>query len=293
MSAKQDRQGVRTASQLEQKWKFGESFAKAYGMAEDAQNAAEEAKKLLEQGMTQEQVFNILTNNGQSQGLYRGENGELFINASYIKSGELIADLIKSGVLQSVDGRTKFNLETGELVCTTSIDSAVAIKDGTFVMLDSDGKSLMAMYPMDSGSVYFFNPQTSAIVGSIVGSQNGLTINCTAINPGKKVLFYGNVAAGSTFTVPNTANYDLFAVKLGGSTNTENTVVLAYKNGNTINGVGGWAGTSTLAKQLFFLSATFNGDTWTLVDARKQGIYNSGSIESGTALNIKEVVGVI
>lgn len=39
MSGKQDRQGVRTAVDLERKWQFGKQFAEVMGVATDAQNA--------------------------------------------------------------------------------------------------------------------------------------------------------------------------------------------------------------------------------------------------------------
>lgn len=45
--SKQDRQGVRTASQLEQKYNFGKSFAQVMGVAEDARAAVEVASSQL------------------------------------------------------------------------------------------------------------------------------------------------------------------------------------------------------------------------------------------------------
>lgn len=49
--------------------------------------------------LSQEQIFNILTNNGQVQGVYL-EQGKIYINASYIKSGTISADLIKGGTVR-------------------------------------------------------------------------------------------------------------------------------------------------------------------------------------------------
>lgn len=66
------------------------------------------------EGMGQEEVFNKLTNNGEARGIYI-QDGQLYINVSYLKSGILIADLIKAGVLQSVNGNFQLNLETGEV----------------------------------------------------------------------------------------------------------------------------------------------------------------------------------
>lgn len=66
-------------------------------------------------GLSQEEVFNKLTNNGEAQGIYI-QDGQLFINASYLQSGTLVADLIKAGILQSTNGSFRLNLETGEVI---------------------------------------------------------------------------------------------------------------------------------------------------------------------------------
>ena len=99
MSAKQDRTGARTAADLERKYNFGQSFAEVMEIATDARDAADEANeatKKLDGDLNSEEIFKRLTNNGTLQGLYRGEDGELYMNASYIKTGELSADLIKT-----------------------------------------------------------------------------------------------------------------------------------------------------------------------------------------------------
>ena len=118
MSAKQDRTYPRTAADIERRYNFGKSFAEILGIATDAQdtaNQAMDAANRVDKNLTAEEIFNRLTNNGECQGIYR-ENGEIFINASYIQSGEFRADLIKAGVLQSKDGKTFYlDLEQGIL----------------------------------------------------------------------------------------------------------------------------------------------------------------------------------
>lgn len=58
--------------------------------------------------LTQEEIFNILTNNGQTQGIYM-QDGKLYLNASYIGSGAI--------TIQTPDGERTFyaNTETGEV----------------------------------------------------------------------------------------------------------------------------------------------------------------------------------
>lgn len=92
--SKQDGTSPRTAADLERKYNFGQSFAEVYGLVEEAQRAAEEAKTNVGE-LDQEKIFNLLTNYGQAKGVYRDEAGNLYVNASYIQSGELKGENLK------------------------------------------------------------------------------------------------------------------------------------------------------------------------------------------------------
>lgn len=100
--SKQDRHGARTVAQLEQKYDWNKTFAEVYGLVADAQNALEEANRAIEgidKKLTHEEIFNLLTDNGTVQGIYRGEDDAIYINASYIKGGMISADYIDTGGL--------------------------------------------------------------------------------------------------------------------------------------------------------------------------------------------------
>lgn len=73
--------------------------------------------------LTQEDVFNILTNNGVVQGIYL-QNGQLYINAQYIAAGKL----------SSVDGSSYWDLNTGELRLQGSFFSQIASGDQTITV---------------------------------------------------------------------------------------------------------------------------------------------------------------
>lgn len=90
--SRQDRQGVRLPSEVERKWNFKKRFDSAMDAAAEASN---EVKKLNE-NLDQRDIFNRLTNHGKAQGLYLDEEGNLYINASYLATG----------ILSSVDGKT-------------------------------------------------------------------------------------------------------------------------------------------------------------------------------------------
>ena len=63
-----------------------------------AENQANQAVATLDTSLDQTGVFNRLTNNGQTQGIYL-DNNKVYINASYIQTGDLTADRIKGGTL--------------------------------------------------------------------------------------------------------------------------------------------------------------------------------------------------
>ena len=63
--------------------------------------------------LSQQGIIDVLTAQGAAKGIAL-VNGQLYLNASYINSGEFNADLITAGVLQSKDGETfKLDLDKG------------------------------------------------------------------------------------------------------------------------------------------------------------------------------------
>ena len=85
-------------------------------------------------GLTQADVFNLLTENGTLQGLYMSNN-DLYINASYIQTGSMSANLITSGKIQSANGKVYFDLTNNRLVCdmmvSTENNNSVTTSIGT------------------------------------------------------------------------------------------------------------------------------------------------------------------
>lgn len=77
-----------------------------------------------------ERVFNALTDNGKQEGIYM-QNGHLYVNASYIKSGQISADLIN---LKNI------NVTNGSGVSTFAIDNYgnVTLRPNTFALTNGD-----------------------------------------------------------------------------------------------------------------------------------------------------------
>lgn len=98
--SKQDRQGVRLPADVERKWNFKSRFDSAMGAAAEAK---EEVEKL-DEAMTQTEIFNRLTNYGKAQGFFMDEDGQLFVNASYLVTGILKSQDNKTFYLDLVKG---------------------------------------------------------------------------------------------------------------------------------------------------------------------------------------------
>lgn len=173
MSARQDRQGARTPADLEYKYRFGKSFKEVMGIADDARTAAEDAQlaaKKLDEGLTSEEIFNRLTQNGAVEGIYRDSSGQIYVNASYIKSGELLADLIKTGVLKSKSGGFELNLDSDTLkMLAGSNEVFKADVDG--VTLSSNGEEVITV--TDDGAILAGWEATKEYLGREESGLNG------------------------------------------------------------------------------------------------------------------------
>lgn len=77
-----------------------------------------------------ERVFNALTDNGKQEGIYM-QNGHLYMNASYLKSGQISADLIN---LKNI------NVTNSSGISTFAIDNYgnVALRPSTFALTNGD-----------------------------------------------------------------------------------------------------------------------------------------------------------
>lgn len=106
MVQKQDRINPRKPSDLERQYDFKKRFGEANQAAADAMGAAKKAHEAareadrhvndLDEKLDQREVFRRLTKNGKAQGVYMDDDGNIYINASYLATG----------VLASTDGKT-------------------------------------------------------------------------------------------------------------------------------------------------------------------------------------------
>ena len=122
--------------------------------------------------LNQVRTFNKLTNNGALKGIYM-QNGELYINGTYIRTGTLDASLVNvtninatnitTGILKDASGNTKWNLTTGALESKKfSVNSTYfqLSEAGAITSIAQDGKKIV----VDKGTItgYKSNGQLSA-----------------------------------------------------------------------------------------------------------------------------------
>lgn len=130
----------------------------------NANVAASMAQEKVDESLTQEEVFNRLTNNGQAQGIYMDANGNIYFNASYIQSGTISANYIYGGTLSG---------------------SEINIGSGAFVV-DSSGNVTITKGTINLGGGVFQVSSTGAVTAS----------NLTVTG--------GSITLGSSFSVTNT-----------------------------------------------------------------------------------------
>lgn len=113
----------------------GETYDAGDWGKKDNYTNKDEVIDAVDKKLTQEDIFNRLTNNGASQGMFI-EDGNVYFNATYIKSGEINSDLIKTGKISSKDGSVYFDLDNSEIHTTdnkfvTTLDkNSIIIKSG-------------------------------------------------------------------------------------------------------------------------------------------------------------------
>lgn len=132
-----------------------------------------------------ETVFNALTDNGKQEGIYM-QNGHLYMNASYIKSGQISADLIN---LKNV------NVTNSSGTSTFAIDSYgnVALRPNTFVLANGDTiydiAEDKASTALSSANRYTDNALSNLDIGKMSKQE---IINVLSDNSSNKGLYLSN-----------------------------------------------------------------------------------------------------
>ena len=138
----------------------------------------------VEQKLTQQEIFEILTNGGEIEGLFL-KDGQLYINASYIVSGKLA----------SVDGSTYFDLDGGR-ICTENEQEKTAISGGYLAMYYGDDMRYHMRVHEDCTFITVFNQNNPLYIHAI----GGLRIGTSDLRWGDVQAYWGDHGDG-TYTL--------------------------------------------------------------------------------------------
>ena len=107
-------------AKLDEAKKYAAQQATAAGT--DAKTQAQAYVDTLDESLGQASIFNRLTNNGKTQGIYLS-GGLVYINGTYIKAGVIDAALVKAGILTDKMGLNYWDMTTGEfrLAATSTV----------------------------------------------------------------------------------------------------------------------------------------------------------------------------
>ncbi len=130
----------------------------------DSANAYTDA---LDQSLGQEAVFDRLTGGGETQGIYMTD-GNLYLNGSFVRSGTLDANLLRTGRIQGRSGSSYWDLDTGELQLDFAPEGMVT-EDWVSEQIGDASSSLSAQLSSQISSVNGRINSTNATVSSLSG----------------------------------------------------------------------------------------------------------------------------
>ena len=257
----------------------------SYVDSDDVDNAINE----YDTSLGQPEIFNKLTNNGKNKGIYI-QNGELYINASYILSGVLAGKLINGKGLNVTDKNGQVTLkidDDGNVYIKATefslegknISDVVAAESDKFRTLNVILSNEYQGIPTDKDGKYTSFPSCSTTVKVLYGSEDVTKTSIIQWTPSSGV--YGN-ASGETYTVTGLST-DTGTVKVTvtrGSLTTEKIFKVAkQKQGNDgkdgTNGTNGKDGVSPT------VSISKSGTTTTITITDKNGTHTQ-TVKDGT-----------
>ena len=168
-----------------------------------------EAKKYFQDSWSQEDVLNKLTNNGVNKGIYM-LNGELYMNATYVRTGQLSADRVYGGTL-TLGGRNNAN---GKLSIRDASNTEIGRWDNSGIYING-------------GEIYSRTDKSEASIrgGNIHVSHSGTNIG----HIGTREFNEAPESKGIMFGIESTAYYLTWAAR-SRSTETTYPVKMLYAN---------------------------------------------------------------
>ena len=203
-----------------------ETAAKAQSKAdgEAAKAAAQAYVDALDESLGQRSIFDRLTNNGKTQGIYLS-GGLLYLNATYMRTGVLDAALVKAGRLTDKKGLNFWDMDTGEF--SLSASSTVGGNKASSLATQTQAQKL-ATDAQTAAKAYADSVGTS----TLNSARNDATAKADTALSGAKTYAETIMAYGSNLVRNPNGNPDHDLDKLGASKLTK-TMPAAHPEGIT------------------------------------------------------------
>lgn len=166
--SKQDGCLPRTASDLERKFGFSQTFKELSMLISEAETSARRANEAYA-AVDQAHIIYLLTNGGQTGGIYLDDKGNVLFNATYIMSGEVGVNRIPTSIarveqiptlLSQLDNDKLFLDEAG--VKTVVLGMELSVKAENVVGLSSKMPKATSELTNDSGFITGAEATTAA-----------------------------------------------------------------------------------------------------------------------------------
>ena len=192
--------------------------------SEAAKSAAQAYVDALDESLGQRSIFDRLTNNGQTQGIYLS-GGLLYLNATYMRTGVLDAALVKAGRLTDKKGLNFWDMDTGEF--SLSAQSTIGGNKASSLATQTQAQKL-ATNAQTAAKAYADSVGTS----TLNSARNDATTKADTALSGAKTYAETIMAYGSNLVRNPNGNPDHDLDKLGASKLTK-TMPAAHPEGIT------------------------------------------------------------
>ena len=127
------------------------------------------AQEYFEENWTQEDVFNKLTNNGASKGIYM-KNGQLYINLTYCQTGTLVVGGT-GNTYAVIEIRDNKNNVTGSINNTGATFRNLTVGDRMLITDLNNTYQVSVGFDQDTGNFYISGNEVAIILNNIIAKQ--------------------------------------------------------------------------------------------------------------------------
>lgn len=194
------------------------------------EGAVEAAADKVVDSLTQEEIFNLLTNGGEEQGLYLAD-GKVYLSASYIGTGSLSANYISGGTIDArnvnVTNIDASNINTGTLNANLVRAGIIQSSQNNYCYWNLNTGAFRIQGSSENDYAIYVDPNTNK---TIINASNIKTGFLTA-----NVIYGGTLTLGGYnndngyFTLKDASNYPIVTM--------DNTGISVNKGDMTVTGV--------------------------------------------------------